>query len=395
MKPSMARLTLVLGLLSAVGPIAIDMYLPALPTIAADLGTDVGAVQLSLVSFFLALAFGQPLYGPLADAFGRRPPLLAGLVLFVLAAAGCTLVRSVDALIALRFIQGIGVCSTAVIIRAIIRDLYTGHEAARLMALTLLLLGISPVLAPLSGSFFILWFSWQSIFWVLAAVGLIGLALAFWLLPETLPPERRRSTGVWTAIVRYAHLLVDGRFMRLALITSLVQGSFLAYLSGSAFFFINVHGLQPWTYSLVFASNAVGLIGFAQLNSTMMRRIGAERLILGAVTVNAVAGVFLFVATLLGFASLALALPLLFVDCCAFAFVGAPGSVLALDGHAHQAGSASALIGTLQFAAGALCSALVSLFFDGTAIPMVSVIAGSAVLAWLLSINTFRGRRAT
>ncbi len=172
MQPGLARFAVVLGLLSAVGPIAIDMYMPGLPVIAAAFGTDVGAAQLTLVAFFLALAAGQPIYGPLTDAFGRRPPLIYGLILFVAAGIGCVFATNIEMLIALRFVQGFGICSTTVIVRAVIRDLYTGAEAARLLALTFLLLGISPLLAPLAGSFFLAYFSWQSVFWVFAVVGL-------------------------------------------------------------------------------------------------------------------------------------------------------------------------------------------------------------------------------
>ena len=388
MTPGLARMALVLGLLSAIGPVAVDMYLPALPTIAADLGTNVGAVQLSLVSFFLALAVGQPIYGPLAALFGRRPPLIAGLAIFVAAAVGCTFVKSVDALVALRFLQGFGICSAAVIIRAVIRDLHTGPEAARLLSLTLLVLAVSPTLAPLAGSIFIQFFSWQSIFFVLAIAGLAGIAVAVWMLPETLPPERRDQRSFGHTFAGYVGLLRDGRFLSLTVITGLIQGGFFSYIVSSAFYFIEVHGLAPWQYSLVFAANALVLISLAQFSSSAMRRFGAERLIVLSVAVNAASAVLLLAVTLAGIASLPVALPFLFVVCWSLAFVGAPGTVLALDPHGDKAGTASALIGTLQFGISAGASALVSVLFDGTALPMVAVIAACSLLAlfftWLL-----------
>ena len=388
MTPGLARMALVLGLLSAIGPVAVDMYLPALPTIAADLGTNVGAVQLSLVSFFLALAVGQPIYGPLADLFGRRPPLIAGLAIFVAAAVGCTFVKSVDALVALRFLQGFGICSAAVIVRAVIRDLHTGPEAARLLSLTLLVLAVSPTLAPLAGSIFIQFFSWQSIFFVLAVAGLAGVSVAVWMLPETLPPERRDQRSFGHTFAGYVGLLRDGRFLSLTVITGLIQGGFFSYIVSSAFYFIEVHGLAPWQYSLVFAANALVLITLAQFSSSAMRRFGAERLIVLSVAVNAASAVLLLAVTLAGIASLPVALPFLFVVCWSLAFVGAPGTVLALDPHGDKAGTASALIGTLQFGISAGASALVSVLFDGTALPMVAVIAACSLLAlfftWLL-----------
>ena len=388
MTPGLARMALVLGLLSAIGPVAVDMYLPALPTIAADLGTNVGAVQLSLVSFFLALAVGQPIYGPLADLFGRRPPLIAGLAIFVAAAVGCTFVKSVDALVALRFLQGFGICSAAVIVRAVIRDLHTGPEAARLLSLTLLVLAVSPTLAPLAGSIFIQFFSWQSIFFVLAVAGLAGVSVAVWMLPETLPPERRDQRSFGHTFAGYVGLLRDGRFLSLTVITGLIQGGFFSYIVSSAFYFIEVHGLAPWQYSLVFAANALVLITLAQFSSNAMRRFGAERLIVLSVAVNAASAVLLLAVTLAGIASLPVALPFLFVVCWSLAFVGAPGTVLALDPHGDKAGTASALIGTLQFGISAGASALVSVLFDGTALPMVAVIAACSLLAlfftWLL-----------
>ena len=286
-EPTFTRFALVLGLLSAVGPIAIDMYMPGLPVIAEDFGTDVGAAQQTLVAFFLALAVGQPFYGPLADSYGRRPPLIWGLVLFVAAGIGCVFAPDIETLVVLRFIQGFGICSAAVIVRAVIRDLYTGPRAAQLLALTFLLLGISPLIAPLAGSFFIEFFSWQSIFWVFAFIGLLGLAMVFFLLPETLPPDQRDRKSLLRAFSGYGGLLLDRHFMALTLITGLIQTVLFSFVVGSAFFFMGVHGLPAWHYSILFATCAIVGIGLAQFSAPAMRKLGAERLVIVATTVCA------------------------------------------------------------------------------------------------------------
>lgn len=394
MQPGFARFAVVLGLLSAVGPIAIDMYMPGLPVIAAAFDTDVGAAQLTLVAFFLALAVGQPIYGPLTDAFGRRSPLIYGLILFVAAGIGCVFAPNIETLIALRFVQGFGICSTAVIVRAVIRDLYTGAEAARLLALTFLLLGISPLLAPLAGSFFLAYFSWQSVFWVFAAVGLLGLGLTLLLLPETLPPEKRDRRSLFRAFSGYGGLIRDRRFMALTVVTGLVQTVLFSFVVGSAFFFMGVHGLPPWQYSLLFATCAVVGIGLAQLSAQAMQRLGTERLVIVSVTVCAAATTAFLVATVAGDPPLILSLPLIWVAFAGLAFVMAPGTVLALDPHGEKAGTASALMGTIQFGLGAVGAGLVSALFDGTAVPLAATMAGCAVLALVITLRTLSLRPA-
>ncbi len=388
-----ARFALVLGLLSAIGPVAIDMYLPALPTIAADLGTGEGTAQLSLAAFFIALAVGQPVYGPLTDRFGRRRPLLVGLALFVVASLASTLVTSIEALVALRFLQGIGICGATSISRAIVRDRYTGPEAAQLFSLMMLVLGVSPILAPLAGSAVVAFLPWHGIFAAMALVGVIGIVVVVLSLEETLPPERRNRAGLGSMLRDYRLLLRDRRFMGLMLTAAFAQGAFFGYISSSSFFFITLHRLEPWFYSIVFALIAGGLIAVAQFNAPLMRRIGAERMILAATLVNAAATVLLLLATLAGWAVLPVAIALIFVAACTFPVITAPSSVLALDAHGHRAGTASALMGTLQFAAGALGGGLISLFFDGTSLPMVIVMAGAAVLSLITARLTFRQPR--
>jgi MFS transporter, DHA1 family, multidrug resistance protein len=299
MQSAFLRNALVLGMLSAIGPFAIDMYLPAFPAIARDLQVDVSAVQMSLMSFFTAVAVCQIIYGPIADRFGRKPPLYFGLGLFVLASIGCSFAPNVETLIAFRFLQGIGSCATMVIPRAIIRDLHTGHEAARLMATTMLVFSVSPILAPLAGSTLTEFFSWRVIFWAIAAIGIGGLAVILFLLPETRAPGAEKR-GIAQAFATYKSLLKDRHFLGIAFIGGFSQASFFAYLAGSSVVFIEHFGLTPSAYSMVFASNAIAFIGSAQFNSTLMRRFGAERMVRTALIIFAALVTLLFVLTFAG-----------------------------------------------------------------------------------------------
>ncbi|WP_421725154.1 multidrug effflux MFS transporter [Bauldia sp.] len=394
MNPGFTRFALVLGLLSAIGPIAIDMYMPGLPVIAADFGTDVGAAQMTLVTFFLALAVGQPVYGPLADAYGRRLPLIGGLILFVAAGVGCIYAPTMDALIALRFVQGFGICSAAVIVRAVIRDLYTGPEAARLLALTFLVLGVSPLLAPMAGTFLIAALSWRSVFWVFALTGALGLVVVLWQLPETLPPEKRDRRSLARAFSGYGAFFFDGRFMALTMITGLIQTVLFSFVVGSAFFFMGVHGLPAWLYSILFATCAVVGIGLAQFSAPAMRRLGAERLVYVAVSVTAAGSTLFLLMTLTGIDPIYLTLPLIWITFAGLAFVMAPGTVLALDPYGDKAGTASALMGTLQFGMSAVGAGIVSALFDGTALPLAATMSVCAMLALIITSRTLSLRPA-
>ena len=392
MKSAFLRNALVLGMLSAIGPFAIDMYLPAFPAIARELQVDVSGVQMSLMSFFLAVAICQIAYGPLSDRFGRKPPLYAGLGLFALASIGCSFAPNVETLIALRFLQGVGSCAAMVIPRAIIRDLHTGHEAARLMATSMLVFSVSPILAPLAGSALTAFFSWRVIFWAIALIGIGGLAVVLFLLPETHKQDPSRG-GIGQAFRTYGTLLKDKRFLGLAFIGGFSQASFFAYLAGSSVIFIEHFGMTPSAYSMIFASNAIAFIGSAQFNSTFMRRFGAERVVRFAISCFAVPVTVLFVLTLLGVDNAFVLWGLLFVSFGCLGFVIPSTAVLALEEHGPIAGTASALMGTLQLSTGAAVIALVSALYDGTSVSMVSAIFVCACVALTLSFRTMKLKR--
>ena len=388
------RTALVLGLLSAIGPFAIDMYLPALPTIGQSLNASVGAVQASLMAFFISLGIGQIIYGPVSDMVGRKPPLYFGLLLFAAGSIGCALAPDIQTLVVLRFIQGLGACAGMVVPRAVVRDLHTGHDAARLMSLLMLVFSVSPILAPLAGSLLIESLGWRSVFWAVTAAAVCGLVLLATSLPETRPPEQRVDSSVRSALAAYGVLLRDRHFMGLVLIGAFGLSSFFVYLANSAFVLIDHYGLTPREYSLAFAANAASFIGVSQFTARLSSRFGLVPVVKVAVVGFAAVMGLLLVFNLLGMDQLVVMLPLMFIG---FGFLGLvvpTTAVLALDDHGEIAGTASALMGTLQFVTGALMMALVGLFVDGTARPMVVGIAVCALATLLFTRGTLGTRQA-
>jgi DHA1 family bicyclomycin/chloramphenicol resistance-like MFS transporter len=387
MKTSFARNAIVLGLLSAIGPFAIDMYLPALTTISEMLLASVGATQMTLMAYFVGFGICQMIYGPVSDMIGRKPPLYFGLVVFMASAVGCALSPTVEWLIFFRFLQGIGASASMVIPRAVIRDLHTGPDAARLMSLVMLVFSVSPILAPLTGSAVIVPFGWQAVFVLGAGAALLALFLIAFTLPETHPPERRLKSEMRMVLAGYGKLIRDFRFLGLTFIGGLGMSSFFAFLASSSFIYIEHFGLTPTEYSLAFSVNAIGFIGSAQFAGWLAKRFGLPRVVTTAVTVYAVIMVALFLVTLLGMDSLPVLMAFLFFGFAGLGLVIPSTMVLALDEHGPIAGMASALGGTLQMAAGAVMIVIVSVFFDGTALPMVAAIAACAIgaltLAWL------------
>jgi DHA1 family bicyclomycin/chloramphenicol resistance-like MFS transporter len=385
-----SRNAIVLGLLSAVGPFAIDIYLPALPAIAADLHATTSATQMTLIAFFIAFGLCQIVYGPLSDVYGRKPPLYGGLACFITGSIGCALAPDVGWLIAFRFIQGIGAAAMGVIPRAVIRDLHTGPEATRLMSLVMLVFSVSPILAPLTGSALIGPFGWRAVFVAVTSAALIALLLVVSLLPETRPAHERLSGNLRSVLGSFAELLVDWHFLGLTFIGGLGISSFFAFLSTSSFVYIGHYGLTPTQYSTAFSVNAVGFIGASQFADRLGGRFGMGRMVMAAVSAFASIAVLLLALTLSGFDSLAVLIPLLFVS---FAFLGLviPSTmVLSLEDHGPTAGIASALGGTLQMVSGAVIVGIGGLFFNGTSLPMVATIAGTAAAAFVVSLATLR-----
>ena len=383
-------MALVLGLLSAIGPFAIDMYLPALPDIGHSLGAEVGSVQLTLTAFFLSIGLGQLLYGPVSDMVGRKPPLYAGLALFLLASIGCALATDIHTLVALRFVQGLGAAAGMAIPRAIVRDLHTGAEAARLMSLLMLVFSVSPILAPLAGSAVIAFTGWRGVFWAVALAAVAGLLMVRGALAETRSEAERVDSSFGSALRAYGVLLRDRHFLGLVFIGAFAMSGFFVYLAGSPFVLINHYGLSPTQYSLAFGLNAAAFIGSAQLTGPLGRRFGLVHLAKWAVTACGLVMATLLAYYLVGGDRLLVLVSLYFVASAFMGMVIPTVSVLALEAHGAIAGTASALMGTLQMICGAVAMGIVGLFANGQPLPMVVGMASGALTALVLTWITLR-----
>ena len=385
------RLALILGLLSAIGPFAIDMYLPALPDIGRSLNAPVGAVQWSLTTFFLSLGFGQLLYGPVSDMVGRKLPLYGGMALFLVASVGCALASSIETLLAWRLLQGLGAAAGMAIPRAVVRDLYTGSDAARLMSLLMLVFSVSPILAPLAGSGVIAVAGWRGVFWSVALAAVVGLVLVATKLQETRPAAQRVESSLRSALCGYGVLLRDRHYLGLVLIGGCAMGGFFVYLSSSPFVLIDHYGLTPMQYSLAFSVNSVAFIGAAQFNGMLGERYGLVRLVKGAV--SAACGVMLLLLGyyLAGGDRLAVLIVLYFIASAFMGMVIPTTSVLALEEHGAIAGTASALLGTLQMLSGAVAMGVMGFFGSGKPLPMVAGMAAGSLLGLLFTWLTLGG----
>ncbi|RRI06926.1 Bcr/CflA family efflux MFS transporter [Mesorhizobium tamadayense] len=385
MSPKFLRIAVVLGLLSAIGPFAIDMYLPALPSIGEDLHAGTAAVQMSLLIFFLSMGFGQIVVGPISDMVGRKLPLYAGLALFMVGGVGSAMAPTIEWLIAFRFLQGLGASAGMAIPRAIVRDLHTGNEAAKLMSLLMLVFSVSPILAPLTGSQIIESFGWRAVFWTVTGAAALATILLATSLKETRSVEERASSSFGTALAGYRYLMGDRNFLGLVAIAGFGIASFFVYLSSSSFILIDHYGLSPSVYSVFFSINAVAFIGMSQLTGLLADRFGLKRVVWVAVTGYATVMVALFAIMASGVDRLDVMAALLFVGYGFLGLVIPTTSVLAMEEHGEIAGTASALMGTLHFAIGALAMGVAGIFFDGTPLPMVAGITLCAVISFTLA----------
>ncbi|MDO9638795.1 MAG: multidrug effflux MFS transporter [Pseudotabrizicola sp.] len=385
MTPSLLRPALVLGLLSCVGPFAIDMYLPAMPDIGAGLGTSVAAMQGTITAYFIAFGVAQLFYGPWADQAGRKPPLYAGLGVFLLGTLICALAPSITWLMVGRFVQGLGGAAVMVVPRAIIRDMATGHQATRLMAAIMLVISVSPMLAPLAGSGVLAVASWRWIFGVLAIAALLSLLMIRFVLVETLP-QAQRQRFVWGDTMRGAkRLLSDRGFMALTFLGGFAMASFFVFIASGPFVYTQAFGLSPTGFSLAFAVNAIGFFGASQLAAGLGLRFGAARVVRVAVLGFFTSTVSLALIGAFGFADLPVVMTGLFIANAFLGLVIPTVMVLALEEHGDIAGLASSLGGTLQMLAGGAMIAVTAPFFDGTALPMLLAIAVCGAIALALS----------
>ena len=382
---SLLRPALVLGLLSAVGPFAIDMYLPAMPTIGADLGASVPMMQSTLTSYFLAFGLAQLIYGPWADQAGRKPPLYAGLAIFILGTMLCVFAQSAGGLIAGRFVQGLGGAAVMVVPRAVIRDMYTGHQATRLMAAIMLVISVSPFLAPLAGSGMLALTGWRGIFAVLALAALASLLMTRLMLTETLAPAARQKASIPVLLAGCKTLLTHRGFLGLTFLGGFGMASFFVFIASAAFVYTQAFGLSPTQFSLAFAVNAVGFFGSSQLAAGFGLRFGAVRVMRLATLGFALTTFALLALGMMGWASLPVTIGGLLVANAFLGLVIPTAIVMALDEHGAIAGLASSLGGTLQMLVGGVIVLLSGPFFDGSVVPMLAAIALCGAMALLLS----------
>jgi DHA1 family bicyclomycin/chloramphenicol resistance-like MFS transporter len=384
------QLVLVLGALSAIGPLTIDAYLPALPALSAEMNATDSQAQLTLTGLLLGLGLGQLLVGPLSDAVGRRKPLLFGLAAHGLTSVLCALAPSITMLAVTRTLQGLAGAAVAVVAMAVVRDLFTGIRAAQLLSRLMLVVGVAPILAPSIGSALLSFTSWRGIFVVLAlvAVGLFVLALV--ALPETLPVVRRQQGNVMGSLAAYRVLLTDRLFVFLVLVSGLMFATLFAYISGAPFILQELYGLSPGEFGLAFSVNAIGLVVLTQVNPLLVRRYSPVRVLLASLVISTLGSVGLVVTTATGFGGfVGFMVPLFFVVSSAgLAFPNAPA--IALNRHGEAAGSAAALLGSAQFVIGGAIAPLAGALDNGTAVPMAGVILGASALALVLFLSVRR-----
>jgi MFS transporter, DHA1 family, multidrug resistance protein len=377
-KSKRSLLILILGLLSALGPFSIDMYLPGFPGIADDLHSTVDDVSYSLSSFFIGICAGQLICGPLLDRFGRKRPLYGGLIIYIAASLGCALSNSVEMLIGFRFLQALGGCVGMVAPGAVVRDMFPVNENAKIFSLLILVLGVSPIIAPTAGSYLIMAFGWHAVFIVLAIIAVLLLIAVIFLLPESKQPDRSISLQPKQIVKGFMFVIKEPQFFTYA-------------FSGSPFVFMKIFMLSEQEYGGIFGLIAAGLIGCSQLNNVLLKKYNSQQIIKTTLLVQSAIGLLLFIGSAFGWLNLysTVFLIFLFLSCQGFSFPNS--AALSLAPFKKEAGSASALMGALQMGFGAIASALVGLVNNGTTLPMLGIMAGCA-LAGLIILGIGRKR---
>ncbi|MGW7070109.1 Bcr/CflA family multidrug efflux MFS transporter [Streptomyces sp. NPDC054855] len=383
--------TLVLGGLTAVPPLSMDMYLPALPEVTRSLHTSAATAQLTLTACLTGMALGQLVVGPMSDKWGRRRPLLIGLFVYILATAICAFAPSVELLIAFRLLQGLAGAAGIVIARAVVRDLYDGVEMARFFSTLMLISGVAPVVAPLIGGQVLRFTDWRGIFAVLTVIGIALTAVVWRSLPETLVPEKRHSGGTVEALRTMKSLLADRVFTGYMIAGGFAFAALFAYISASPFVIQEIYGASPQTFSLLFGVNSVGLIAVGQINGkVLVGRVSLDKALAFGLTVIVLAATALLLMTTGVFGDVGL-FPVaagLFVLMSAMGLAMPNTNALALMRTPHAAGSASALLGTSSFLVGAIASPLVGIAGEATAVPMavVQLVCGLAAIGCFLGL---------
>ncbi|MFB8373848.1 multidrug effflux MFS transporter [Paenibacillus taichungensis] len=393
---SRVRMALILGTLSAFGPLSLDMYLPALPTLADEFQSSTSYAQLSLTACMVGLAAGQLLAGPLSDVRGRRTPLIAGLILYTIASILCLVSPTMGSFVVLRFIQGAAGAAGIVISRAVVRDMYSGPELTRFFSLLMLINGVAPIAAPIIGGQLLAYTSWRGVFILLSIIGILTLVAVVVGLGETLPTERRSSGGLKQTLVTFRKIAGDRLFMGYALTQGFVSAGMFAYISGSPFVLQKIYGISPQMFSVCFAVNGMGIILASQIAGRLAGKVSETRLLIAGLLTAALGGTSLLIAILAGGNLISVLIPL-FLVVSSVGLVNTASFALAMANQEKSAGSASALIGVMTFLFGGIVAPLVGLGGEGTAVPMGIVIAcadlGALLIYFLMVGKGKRGQR--
>ncbi len=384
MKNKQTLLILILGLLTAIGPLSIDMYLPAFPAIANDLHTSVSAVMLSLSSFFIGISVGQLLYGPLLERFGRKKPLYFGLVLYALSSVACSFAGTVNTLIVFRLFQALGCCVGMVAARAMVRDLFEVKDNAKVFSTLMLVVAISPIIAPTLGGYITSIFGWRSIFGVLIAVIIMIIIGIYYLLPESKQPNSSFSLRPQFIIKSYVTIIKNSQFSVYTFTGAIAYAGLYAYISGSPYVFMVLFKLNEYYYSWIFAIIAIGLITASQLNNFLLKKYSSEKIIKSVLYVQNAIGIVLVSLSILGFSELYSTIILIFIFLSCQGFIFPNVSALSMAPFSNNAGSASALMGFIQMSVGAIMSAVVSFCQNNSTLSMTGVMAFCSIGATLL-----------
>ncbi|MBC5772470.1 multidrug effflux MFS transporter [Pontibacter sp. KCTC 32443] len=386
-KKQYRTIILILGALAALGPFAIDMYLPGFPAIAKDLNTDIAHVGLSLTSYFIGIAAGQLIYGPLVDRFGRKKPLIIGLGIFVLAALGCALAPSVEWLIGLRLLLALGGCVGMVASRAMVRDLFSLKDIPNVFSTLMLVMGVAPVIAPTIGGYVTATLGWHFIFVVLAAIAAAVLLAVIRLLPESKGADASISLKPQFILRDFGTVLKERTFLTYAVSGSLAAAGMFAYISGSPFVFMEYFGLTDTQYGWAFGLNAAGYISGSQFNRLLLRRQTSKQITLKVGFIQFLAASALLFGAITGSLSAAGTLILLFSFMFSLGIINPNASALAMTPFTKNTGSASAILGSLQMGTGALASAVVSYLHNKTMLPMTGTMALLTTLSLLILLS--------
>lgn len=378
-------LILILGALSTISPFSIDMYLPAFPSIAESLNTNISTVQLSLTSYLIGIAIGQLFYGPLLDKYGRKKPLYAGLVIYIIASFGCAMTNSINALIWMRFLQAIGGCAGMVAAQALVRDIFPINKIAQAFAMLTLVIAVSPMIAPTVGGYLATQMDWHYLFIVLGVLASFLLLFTKWYLPVGASPDRTVSLRPRQVIDQYINVLKNKQFLTYILVGGIAGAAPFAYIGGSSFVFIKIYGFSETQYGWLFAFLAVAMIGSTQLNHMLLRRFSNRQLVLAALSYQLIMGIIIVAGIWKDWFGVYTFILLLFVFLTGHGLSIPNSAALSLGPFSKQAGSASAMMGFMRIAIGGIVTAVVSLLHDGTAMPMVgmmflSILGGMIVL---------------